>query len=171
MENQTLFQALPSSLSGAADVQGSSKAPPSNPHVRTANLLTFCHSLTYAAHKTHTLTHTLCLCVVQMHTRHRHGYVHKIDFEQEAYFRTSFLISPQRSFLSWGYSASLQLTLISFCSAAWKNTACSCTQWKFIYITSPLKDFKTQLPAKWNLGECGWPYLWVFRWQRLLFCN
>lgn len=54
VENQTLFQALPSSSSGAADVQGSSKAPPANLHVRTANLLTFCHSLTYAAHKTHT---------------------------------------------------------------------------------------------------------------------
>lgn len=54
MENQTLFQALPSSSSGAADVQGSSKASPANLHVRTANLLTFCHSLTYAADKTHT---------------------------------------------------------------------------------------------------------------------
>lgn len=54
MENQTLFQALPSSSSGAADVQGSSKALPANLLVRTANLLTFCHSLTYAAHKAHT---------------------------------------------------------------------------------------------------------------------
>lgn len=62
MENQTLFQALPSSSSGAADVQGSSKALPSNLHVRTANLLTLCHSLTYAAHKPH--THTHCVYVL-----------------------------------------------------------------------------------------------------------
>ena len=63
MENQTLFQALPSSVSGAAHVQGSSKAPPSNLHVRTANLFTFCHSLTYAAHKSQTHTHCVyALC-------------------------------------------------------------------------------------------------------------
>lgn len=58
MGNQTPFQALPSSSSGAADVQGSSKAPPANLHVRTAYLLTFCHSLTYAAGKTR--THIRC---------------------------------------------------------------------------------------------------------------
>lgn len=57
VENQTAFQALPSSSSGAADVQGSSKAPPANLHVRTANLLTFCVPLRYAVHKTHTHIH------------------------------------------------------------------------------------------------------------------
>lgn len=110
MENQTLFQALPSSSSGAADVQGSSKALPSNLHVRTANLLTLCHSLTYAAHKPH--THTHCVYVyVQKRTRHRHRYMHKIDieeekhkidFEQETYFRTPFLISLSVHFSAEG---------------------------------------------------------------------
>lgn len=133
VENQTPFQALPSSSSGAADVQGSSKAPPANLHVRTANLLTFCHSLTYAAARTH----------VQNYTRRRHRYMHKTDFKQETYLYPSFLsYIPECSSLSWGYSVSLQLTLISFCSAAWKNTACSGRQRKFIYITSPLKDLK-----------------------------
>lgn len=42
--NQTPFQAFPSSLSRAVDIQGSSEAPLPNPHGRTANSFTFCHS-------------------------------------------------------------------------------------------------------------------------------
>lgn len=71
MGNQTPFQALSSSSSGAADVQGFSKAPPSNLHVRTANLLTFC--LPY----THTRAHSARLA----QNRHLQRSVHKTDFD------------------------------------------------------------------------------------------
>lgn len=163
VENQTPFQALPSSSSGAADVQGSSKAPSANLHVRAANLLTFCHSLTHVADKAHTQKHT-CMHV-QKHTAGLdEDKVRKTDFKQGNYLYPSFLSDvPECSFLSWGYSVSLQLTLISFCSAAWKNTACSHRQRKFIYITSSLKAFKTQLSAKSKLAESSWAYFGLLR--------
>lgn len=111
VENQTLFQALPSSSSGAADVQGSSKAPPANLLVRTANLLTFCHSLTHAAHKTHTQKH------VQNHTRCRLSYMHKTDFKQEAYLYPSILsYIPECSFLSWETFSSAHSHFLLFSS-------------------------------------------------------
>lgn len=114
MGNQTPFQALSSSSSGAADVQGFSKAPPSNLHVRTANLLTFCLSLTYAAHsksthtrsrsRTHTHTvHVLCRTDIDK------DLCTKLTLSMKIYFRTSSPSCP-RVLIS-------QLRLLGFSSA------------------------------------------------------
>lgn len=84
----------------------------------------------------------------------------KIDFNEMKRLLNLLPSICECSFLSWGFSVSLRLTLISFSSAARKNTACSRRKWKFIYITRPLKDFKTQLPAKWNQAQCEWVHIW-----------
>lgn len=99
MGNQTPFQALSSSSSGAADVQGFSKAPPSNLHVRTANLLTFCLSLTHAAHTKSALAHTHTQRARLMQNRHWQRSVHKTDFEHGNLFPYFLsLMSPSAHF-------------------------------------------------------------------------
>lgn len=110
MGNQTPFQALSSSSSGAADVQGFSKAPPSNLHVRTANLLTFCLSLTYAAHMKSALTHTHTHTVhVFWRTDIDKDLCTKLTLSMKIYFRTSSPSCP-RVLIS-------QLRLLGFSSA------------------------------------------------------
>lgn len=121
-------------------------------HGRSANLLTFCHS-----HMQHTEpTPAQCLRRVQKADKTLSQQKDKTDFNEMNLFLHSLSCICECSFLSWGFSVSLRLTLISFSSAARKNTACSRKKRKFIYITRPLKDFKTQLPAKWNQAQCGW---------------
>lgn len=144
MENQTPFQAFPSSLSRGVDIQGSSEAILSNPHGRSANLLTFCHS--YMQHREPTPAQRRRL--VQKSHETLSEQKDKIDFNEMNLFLHSLPCVCERSCFSRGFSVSLQLTLISFSSAARKTTACSCKKWKFVYITRPLKDFKTQPPAK-----------------------
>lgn len=150
--NQTPFQAFPSSLSRAVDIQGSSEAPLSNPHGRTANSFTLCHSRMQHTEPT-------------PEQRLRLGQKSRRDFEpaKGQNFNEMNWLVHLCSLLSWGFSVSLQLTLISFSSAARKNTACSGKKWKFIYITRPLKDFKTQLPAKWNQAQ--WLRLRLAYWE------
>lgn len=155
-ENQTPFQAFPSSLSRGVDIQGSSEAILSNPHGRSANLLTFCHSHMQNTEPTHAQRRRL----VQKSHETLSEQKDKIYFNEMNLFLHSLLCICECSYFSWGFSVSLQLTPMSFSSAARKNTACSCKKWKFVYITRPLKDFKPQHPAKWNHAQCSWGYIW-----------
>lgn len=157
-KNQTLFQAFPGSLSSADDIQGSSEAPLPNPHWRSANLLTFCHS--HMQRTEPTPAHRLRR--VQKADNTLSQQKDKIDFNEMNLFLHSLSFICEW-FLSWGFSVSLRLSLISFSSAARKNTACSHIKWKCIYITRPLKGLKTQLPAKRNQARCGWATCKVLR--------
>lgn len=133
MGNQMPFQALSSSSSGAADVQGFSKAPPSNLHVRTANLLTFC--------LVHTHSHTQTTPLAQNQQK---DLCTKLTLTMENLFPYFLsLMSPSADFLSSALLVSLWLTRIMVNSAAWKNTTCSPRQRKFICASRPLKGFRT----------------------------
>lgn len=126
------------------------KPPLSNPDGRTANLLTFCHSCMQHTEPTPAQRHRLVQKSHETLSKQRI----KLTLMKWSDCWTRFHLSSVQVLVS-------QLRILHFSSLSFlsvqqlgKKTECSRRKWKFIYITRPLKDFKTQLPAKWNQAQC-----------------
>lgn len=66
-------------------------------------------------------------------------------------------MSPSADVLGAGLLARLRLSLITVCSAAWRNTARSRRQRKFIRASRPSKGFRTQLRDAYGTWKVwGW---------------